>query len=55
MATKKELIGMLEEYDDDSVVVCMDESGAWDNISHLKKDGSCIAIVFGGPLPFSDE
>ncbi|MEE9532712.1 MAG: hypothetical protein V3W52_17170 [Syntrophobacteria bacterium] len=55
MATKKELIGMLEEYDDDSIVVCEDESGGWDNISHLKKERGCIAIVFGGGSPFSDE
>jgi len=39
----------------DDVVVCMDEQGGWDNVSHLKKDGSVFAIVFGGGSPFSDE
>ena len=55
MATKKEVIDMLEEYDDDAVVICKDASGGWDNIKDVKQDGSSIAIVFGGGSPFSDE
>jgi len=55
MATKKELIEMLEEFDEDAVVVCMDTSGGWDNIECVKQNGSSIAIVFGGGSPFSDE
>jgi len=55
MATKKELIDMLEEYDDDAVVICKDASGSWDNIKDVKQDGSSIAIIFGGGSPFSDE
>lgn len=55
MATKKELIAMLEDYDDDTIIVCMDENGGWDNIQMVKHDGGCVAIVFGGGSPFSDE
>ena len=55
MATKEELIKMLEKYDDDAIVVCMDAQGGWDNIKEVKPDGSAIAIVFGGGSPFSDE
>jgi len=55
MATKRELIKMLDQYDDDDGVVCMDEDGGWDNIIEVKKDGGVIAIVFGGGSPFSDE
>lgn len=55
MATKKELIKMLEPYDDDSIVIVMDDVGGWDNIEEVKQDGSNIAIVFRGGSPFSDE
>lgn len=55
MATKKELIKMLEPYNEDDVVICSDESGGWDNIQRVTKDGSCVVIVFGGGSPFSDE
>lgn len=55
MATKKELIEMLAEYDEDAVVICIDENGGWDNIQMVKQDGSSIAIVFGGGSPFTDE
>jgi hypothetical protein len=55
MATKKELIEMLKDYDDDAIVVCMDESGGWDNIQHIEDFGSSVAIIFGGGSPFSDE
>lgn len=55
MATKEELIKMLEDYGDEHVVVCMDENGGWDNITEIKQVGPMIAIVFGGGSPFSDE
>tara|TARA_R110002074_G_scaffold68207_8_gene160000 strand:+ start:258 stop:425 length:168 start_codon:yes stop_codon:yes gene_type:complete len=55
MATKKELIKMLEPFDDDDIVVCMDERGGWDNIEEVKKFGGCVNIIFGGGSPFSDE
>ncbi len=55
MATKKELIKMLEEFDDDDIVVCMDENGRWDNVEEVKKFGGCINIIFGGGSPFGDE
>ena len=53
--TKAELIKALEPFDDDSVVICMDSSGVWDNIEKVTRDGSSIAIFFGGDSPFSDE
>ena len=53
--TKKELIKALEPFNEDDCVICMDEKGGWDNIRELKKDGSLIAIVFGGGSPFSSE
>jgi len=53
--TKSELIKALEPFDDDHVVVCMDESGGWDNIEEVKQGGSSIAIIFGGGSPFSGE
>ena len=54
--TKTELIEELSGFaDDDACVVCMDETGGWDNIKEIKKDGSTIAIVFGDGSPFSDE
>jgi hypothetical protein len=51
--TKKELIKALEQIDDDRVIVCMDESGGWDNIEEV--DIEKAAIIFGGGSPFSDE
>ena len=53
--TKSDLLKELEKFDDDEVVVCIDESGGWDNIQTVKQNGSSIAIVFGGGSPFSDE
>ena len=55
MATKKELIKMLEEYPEDKIVICMDELGGWDNIIEVKQKGESIVIVFGGGSPFEDE
>lgn len=55
MATKRELIKMLEPFDDDDIVVCMDEDGGWDNIEEVKKANGTINIVFGGGSPFSDD
>lgn len=53
--TKKELIKAMENYNEDQVVIVMDDVDGWDNISHVSSDGSQIAIRFGGGSPFSDE
>lgn len=53
--TKKELLEALDGFHDDSVVICRDSDGGWDNIETVEPDGCCIAIVFGGGSPFSDE
>jgi len=53
--TKKELNKALENFDDDSVVICMDDNGGWDNIERVCSNGSSIAIVFGGGSPFSSD
>jgi len=55
MATKKELLKMLEVFDDDAIVVCRDSKGGWDNIKTVKSFGDSVAIEFGGGSPFSDE
>ena len=55
MATKKELLKMLEPFDDDAIVICMDNLGGWDNIEKVEADGSQVAIKFGGGSPFIDE
>ena len=55
MATKKDLLKMLDDFKDDQVVIIMDEKGGWDNVQEVKSAGACIAIVFGGGSPFSDE
>lgn len=52
---KKELIKALDEFDEDDVVICMDEKGGWDNILEVKQNGSSIAIVFGGGSPFEND
>ena len=53
--TKRELIKAMEGMDEDEVVICMDESGGWDNIQEVRDTGAIIEIVFGGGSPFSDE
>lgn len=54
--TKAELKEALDMYfEDDDVVVCADENGVWDNITHLGRIGAAAAIYFGGGSPFSDE
>lgn len=53
--TKEHLVKILEKFNDDDIVICMDQSGGWDNIEEVKQDGGSIAIVFGGGSPFSDE
>lgn len=53
--TKNELVIALNDFDDDCIVICKDESGGWDNIIKVESDGSAISIVFGGGSPFSDE
>ena len=52
--TKKELMHALENYSDDDCVIGVDESGGWDNIQEVKRDGIKIVIIFGGGLPFTD-
>lgn len=53
--TKNELVIALNDFDDDAIVVCMDENKGWDNIDEVTPFGSNVAIVFGGGSPFSDE
>lgn len=54
--TKAELIEALDLYfEDDEVVVCADESGVWDNITHLGRVDGTAAVFFGGGSPFRDE
>lgn len=55
MTTKRRLLELLEDCDDDAIVVVMDEIGGWDNINGIEYDGNQIAICFGGGSPFSDE
>lgn len=50
----KDLVKELEKFQEDDVVICMDENGGWDNVERVVQDGSCVAIVFGGGSPFSD-
>ena len=49
--TKKELIKALGPIDDDTVVVCEDENGGWDNIQRVERN----SIIFGGGSPFTDD
>ena len=53
--TKRELIIALERFHEDDIVICKDENGMWDNIERVEADSCCIAIIFGGGSPFSDE
>jgi len=53
--TKKELVTALDHFDDDDMVVIMDEKKGWDNIQDVNRKGNIISIVFGGGSPFSDE
>ena len=54
--TKAELKEALDLYfEDDEAVVCADDGGGWDNITHLGRVGGAAAIYFGGGSPFSDE
>ena len=53
--TVKELINELQKQPEDSVVICEDEYGGWDNILRVKTAGSNVSIHFGGGSPFSDE
>jgi len=52
--TKKELIESLKEVEDDDMIICMDETGGWDNILEIKKNGGLVSIVFGGGSNFWD-
>lgn len=53
--TKHELLKCLASVDDDTVIVCQDEQGGWDNIVKIIPVGSSVAIVFGGGSPFSSD
>ena len=53
--TKKELLQQLEPFNDDDIIIVVDETGGWDNIKEIEKEGCCINIIFGGGSPFSDE
>jgi len=53
--TKKELLKAIEHINDDDVIVCADEFGAWDNIVEVGWAGETPAIIFGGGSPFSGE
>mgnify|MGYP003654330473 FL=1 len=55
MSTKKELLKLLEPFDDDAIVICMDSQGGWDNIKNVESCGSQVVIKFGGASPFRDE
>ena len=55
MATKKELLKMLDPFDDDASVICMDSQGGWDNIKNVEQCGSQVVIKFGDGSPFRDE
>ena len=55
MATKKELLELLEPFDDDSVVICMGSDGGWDNVDQVFMYGDNIAIKFGLGSPFSSD
>lgn len=48
------LIKELEKLPQDTVIVCGDESGSWDNIIEVKGTVTPV-IVFGGGSSFSDE
>ena len=52
---KSELIRALAQFEDDEVVVCVDENGVWDNIEEVKRLNGTPTIVFGGGSPFSDQ
>lgn len=53
--TVSELRKALAQCDDDSIVVCMDESGGWDNILSVECGHGAVVIMWGGGSPFSDE
>lgn len=55
--TNGQLIEILSQYDKDSVVICADQVGGWDNIEEVmtENDGQVVTIIFGGGSPFSDE
>jgi hypothetical protein len=55
MATKKELLKLLEPFDDDAIVICSDSQGGWDNITNVEQCGSQVVIKFGGGSPFRDN
>jgi hypothetical protein len=53
--TKIELLRALQQFGDDEVIVCADESGCWDNIERVERVNNTPTIIWGGGSPFSDE
>lgn len=53
--TKAELIKALEPFDDDLVVVLVDEGHGWTNIGTVTQGESVIEINHDATLPFSSE
>ena len=53
--TKKELIKKLNIFDDEQIIIVMDQNGGWDNIIDIENNERLIVIKFGGGSPFSDE
>tara|TARA_R110000822_G_scaffold254332_3_gene380638 strand:+ start:5288 stop:5455 length:168 start_codon:yes stop_codon:yes gene_type:complete len=51
----EQLIEVLKEMPQESVAVCQDLDGGWDNITGVRVNGSTVNIIFGGGSPFSDE
>lgn len=54
----KQLIEKLKEFEfdqEDACVICMDESGGWDNIEDVYYDGTTVNIIFGGGSPFPSD
>ena len=50
--TKKELLKALDGYDDDTIVVCRDEDGGWDNIQRIEPDGCSDVSPFSVAVRF---
>lgn len=43
--TIKELIGKLQQYDDDNIVIIGDERNGWCNIDLVRQDGDKVSII----------
>jgi hypothetical protein len=53
--TKKELIKALEEVPEDTVIICRDEQGGWNNINNVWYDGGTCSIEYGDDLIFTSD